>query len=74
VVELEEWKVDIPIPERIRKRGSIPDLRLLSPGDLFLFSDADEKPQSIRVGQMALGYLAADARWQHAAIYLGGAD
>ncbi len=72
LAELDIWDVEIPLPKVIRDHGTIPDLRLLLPGDVFLLADSHSKPDVIRLGQRMLGYPSEHAQWQHAAIYLGG--
>ncbi len=68
-----EWKPPGPLPRGLREFGYFPDLSKLWPGDLLLVSAL--KPT---VGSKAIawvqekgGYGVDDARWHHAAVYVG---
>jgi uncharacterized protein YycO len=67
------WRPPGPIPHHVRQFGRFPDLAVLQPGDLLLFCAV--KPSLVSRGiqrfQEQAGYLPADARWHHAAVYLG---
>ncbi len=62
-----------PLPPAVRQLGVIPDPDAIWPGDLILVSP--HEPTSIQRGiqrtQLNGGYDAEDARWTHAAVYLG---
>lgn len=62
-----------PLPTRLREFGRFPNSDEWRVGDIILFSDC--RPglvaRSIREVQTATGYALEDARWQHAAIYVG---
>jgi uncharacterized protein YycO len=57
----------------VRKFGRFPDLGVLQPGDLLLFSALEPGlvSKGIRIFQEQAGYSESDARWHHAAVYLG---
>ncbi len=70
---LDSWKPDHPIPGNLRKWGYCPNFDEWLPGDLILFSAI--KPsligKAIQRVQTYGGYASEDARWEHAAIYIG---
>lgn len=61
------------LPANVDRLGKIPDPAQLSPGDLILFEKL--KPtlfgRWIAKAQLAGGGASGDARWTHAAIYVG---
>lgn len=65
------------LPKAVRKLGHIPDWELLRPGDLILFASVPGKVKRLKdaLGIPAIqergGYASADARWFHAAVFLG---
>lgn len=64
-----------PLPEKVRKFGRIPDLLALRAGDLILSSPISSRiGESIAAVQQKAGYSVGDARWTHAAVYLGVRD
>ncbi len=67
--------VQLPIPKAVAELGAIPDSSLLRAGDLILVSPIaghTHKPSAvIRKTQIIAGYNPEDARWYHAAVYLG---
>lgn len=67
------WKPPGPIPPHLRQFGRFPDTSLWLPGDLLLFNAVHPGwiAQSIIQGQQRGGYAEEDARWHHAAVYLG---
>lgn len=70
---LAHWKPDYAIPSLIREWGYCPDFNDWLPGDLILVSAI--KPnfiaKAIRRIQEKGGYASDDARWEHAAVYIG---
>jgi hypothetical protein len=68
-----QWIPPGPIPQSLRQFGRFPDVSKWLPGDLLLFSAVHPGwiPQSIIRGQERGGYAPEDARWHHAAVYLG---
>lgn len=68
-----QWTLSGPIPQALRQFGRFPDVRLWLPGDLLLFSAIHPGwiARSIIQGQQRGGYAEEDARWHHAAVYLG---
>ena len=64
------------LPERVRGFGYLPDFTLWRPGDLLLFSELEPSfiPEQIVKTQKRFHYAPEDARWHHAAIYIGGSD
>lgn len=70
------WQPSGPIPPYIRNFGYFPNIDDWLPGDLLLVSSV--KPpwvsRQIIASQKRGGYVAEDARWHHAAIYLGEAN
>jgi hypothetical protein len=67
------WKPTGPIPQALRKFGHIPDTSLWRPGDLILVSAIEKSWISKRIvaAQELGGFKSDDARWHHAAMYLG---
>lgn len=71
------WVPQGPLPEAVRNFGYVPDFSALLPGDLLLFCPLapDWVSRQIQKAQRRGGYHTDDARWTHAAVYLGdGAD
>ncbi|MEA2337688.1 MAG: hypothetical protein QOE82_1695 [Thermoanaerobaculia bacterium] len=67
------WKAPGAIPPQLRSFGRFPDVTQWRAGDLLLVS-AVKPPffsQQIINAQQSGGYAADDARWHHAAIYVG---
>lgn len=65
---------DLPLPERVREAGFLPDIDALQPGDLILYSARSKfnlVPAGISFVQGKGGYSWEHARWTHAAVYLG---
>lgn len=64
------------ISPEVRAFGKIVDTSQLRPGDLMLSQDLESDAIStlIRTVQTEGGYAAADARWTHAAMYLGDGE
>jgi hypothetical protein len=62
-----------PIPLSARDLGKLPDTRDLRPGDIVLFNRIDPRVthRAIEKVQAAHGFAPEDARWHHAAIYVG---
>ena len=65
--------VPATLPPRVRALGHLPDLAQLLPGDLILFSPTTTSilQKKIQEVQHTGGYHEDDARWTHAAVYLG---
>ena len=67
--------VQLPVPKAIADLNAIPDARAMRAGDLILVSSLDGDPNktaaAIRKTQSTAGYSPIDARWYHAAVYLG---
>ena len=65
--------VSTTLPEHVRKFGYLPDFSLWQPGDLLLFSATrlNRAQRAIVQTQNRLGYAQDDARWHHAAVYIG---
>lgn len=61
------------IPEHVRQLGYAPDITQWQPGDLILVSAVTPGlvGRAITRTQLRMGFAAADARWQHAAMYIG---
>ena len=61
------------LPPVVRRFGYLPDFDAWRPGDLLLFSavSPDRLQRRIVGTQEGLGYSADDARWHHAAVYIG---
>lgn len=68
-----QWTPPGPIPQALRQFGRFPDASRWLPGDLLLFSaiQPGRIARSIIRGQESGGYAGEDARWHHAAVYLG---
>src|SRR6476659_3689762 len=66
------------LPPAARKWGRMLDLEDLEPGDLILFRpvnpNLDKISQLIIAAQMQAGFSEEDARWTHAAVYLGDGE
>ena len=60
------------LPQAVRAFGRYPDVRAWLPGDLLLFSSVspDRISKSIQDFQLQ-GHAPGDARWTHAAVYMG---
>lgn len=67
------WTPNGPIPPALREFGYCIDFASLNAGDLILFSSITPGliPRSIRRVQLRGGYDEEDARWEHAAVYIG---
>ena len=67
------WTPPGPIPPALREFGRFPNVQAWLPGDLILFSALTPgwTSQAIIHGQQRGGYALEDARWHHAAVYLG---
>ena len=67
--------VPLPIPKVLADLNAIPDSGKLRAGDLILVSsiesDRNKTAATIRKTQSIGGYNAIDARWHHAAVFLG---
>ena len=70
------WSPKGPLPSRVREFGRFPDLDSWRPGDVLLVSALwpDWISRSIQGGQKKGGYDSEDARWHHAAVYIGDAS
>ncbi|PSF36163.1 hypothetical protein C7H19_14295 [Aphanothece hegewaldii CCALA 016] len=70
-----QWTPEFPISPSVRAFGFYPNLQDLLPADLILVSNI--KPnfshKIIEKVQLLGGYSQDDARWHHAAIYVGDA-
>lgn len=68
-----DWAPSGPIPQKLREFGYCVDLQLLKPGDLVLVSSITPGliASAIRRVQAQGGYGGQDARWEHAAVYIG---
>lgn len=64
------------LPPRVREFGYVPDLNQLRPGDLVLFSAVKPRRRSRAIvrSQRDAGHHEADARWHHAAVYVGDSE
>jgi hypothetical protein len=62
-----------PLPMAARLFGRLPDTSVLLPGDIVLFNRIDRRfsHRAIERVQGRYGFAADDARWHHAAIYVG---
>lgn len=62
-----------PIPPHVRAFGRFPDIRDWRPGDLVLVSAVEPSWLSRRIvaAQEQGGFDREDARWHHAAVYVG---
>ena len=65
--------VSTTLPEHVRNFGYLPDFDLWQPGDLLLFSAKrpNRAQRAIVETQKRSGYAPDDARWHHAAVYIG---
>ena len=65
--------VPATLPLAVRELGHLPDLAQLLPGDLILFSPLEPTfiQKQIQKAQTIGGYHPDNARWTHAAVYLG---
>ena len=65
----------LPVPKALAELKAIPDASKLGAGDLILIASIDEDRSkaaaAIRKAQSIAGYNDRDARWYHAAVYLG---
>ena len=61
------------LPPSVREFGYLPDFDEWKPGDLLLFAASRPGLVQRRIVsvQKAMNYSAADARWHHAAVYIG---
>ena len=61
------------LPYTVRHFGYVPDFHEWLPGDLLLFSTSRPNALQRRIvaTQVGLNYAAQDARWHHAAVYIG---
>lgn len=68
-----EIEAPAQLPDRVRKFGHLPDLNVWRPGDLLLFSALEPNDIQKEIGetQRRLEYADEDARWHHAAVYVG---
>jgi hypothetical protein len=68
-----EWRPTGPIPGSVREFGKFPNIEQWLPADLLLVSsiEPDAVTRQIINAQVRGGFSADDARWQHAAVYLG---
>jgi hypothetical protein len=76
VVAKSSWKPSGPIPAKVRKFDHFPNIDDWLPGDLLLIS-ATRPPwisRQIISAQTRGGYSMDDARWHHAAMYIGDAN
>lgn len=66
-------RVPATLPQAVRALGHLPDLSQLLPGDLILISPITPSfvQKQIQKVQTNGGYHQDDARWTHAAVYLG---
>ena len=69
----EEWIPPGPIPGKVRQFGFYPNVDDWLPGDLILVSNIQPNwtHHVIERVQKLGGYSENDARWHHAAVYLG---
>ena len=67
------WKPAGPIPKKLREFGYFPDTAIWKPGDLLLFSAVRPSfaSRAIITTQLEGGFAKDDARWHHAAVYVG---
>lgn len=67
------WHPPGPIPQRIRHFGRFPDTAPWKPGDLLLFCAVRPglASRAIVRTQSNGGFADKDARWHHAAVYVG---
>jgi hypothetical protein len=76
VVSKSSWKPSGPIPAKVRKFGHFPNIDDWLPGDLLLISSIRPPwiSRQIIAAQTRGGYSMEDARWHHAAMYIGDAN
>src|SRR5438270_1882627 len=76
IVAVGNWNPSGPVPPHIRKFKHFPNIDDWLPGDLLLISAIKPGWVSKRIIQAQIrgGYVAEDARWHHAAVYLGEAN
>lgn len=69
------WKPLGPIPKTVRDFGKFPNIDQWQPGDLILVSAIEPNFISRRIirAQENGGFSSEDARWHHAAVYIGEA-
>lgn len=62
-----------PIPPELREFGKFPNTHQWLPGDVLLFGEATPGfvGKTIRKVQVDCGFAITEARWQHAALYIG---
>ena len=67
------WNPPGPIPSALREFGKFPNTHDWKPADLLLVSSVvpDAVTKQIINTQLRGGFGPDDARWQHAAVYLG---
>lgn len=67
------WVAHGPLPSRVRSFGKYPNTDTWKPGDLLLVSSASPGwlQRAIKGAQVRGGYASDDARWHHAAVYIG---
>lgn len=67
------WIPPGPIPKTLRAFGKFPNLDQWRPADLLLVASLtpDAAVRQIVSAQARGGYAPEDARWQHAAVYIG---
>ena len=67
------WTPPGPIPPDLRKFGHFPDTSVWLPGDLMLFNSINPNliSRMIIKAQREAGFADDDARWHHAAVYVG---
>ena len=67
------WKPPGPIPAALREFGKFPNIERWLPADLLLVSSIEPSTLTKQIlgAQLRGGFNADDARWQHAAVYLG---
>lgn len=67
------WQPPTSLPEGVRKFGRFPDVNALLPGDLILTRalKCDYVSKRIHGAQKQGGQHWRDARWTHAAVYMG---
>lgn len=70
------WKAPVAIPPELRTFGRFPDITQWRAGDLLLVSALEPGffSREIIKAQKRGGYADGDARWHHAAIYVGSVN
>lgn len=69
-----EWRPDRSLPQSVRENfGRYPNIDEWRPGDLLLFHIPENIPwiSNLIIKAQRLSYDHADARWHHAAVYVG---